>query len=177
VRVTVPRTLPTDDVLIVRKAKGKGKEADGAKVPAAEPPRAHGFSGAATLAVSGVRGTPTQPSALVLESLDDVRWVARRAAELSENVRAVIAPFIPTALVPVLAGLGILALRAELDTLKKLKSLPSLVLPEPEAWDGKAVISAQAGSQTIDLSLLPIGIERDWTRSGTARSVPPLAKR
>ncbi len=35
VRVTVPRTLPTDDVLIVRKAKGKGKEPDGAKVPAA----------------------------------------------------------------------------------------------------------------------------------------------
>ncbi len=104
VRVTVPRTLPTDDVLIVRKAKGKGKEADGAKVPAAEAPRAHGFSGATTLAVSGTRGAPTQPSALVLESLDDVRWVARRAAELSENVRAVIAPFIPTALVPLLAG-------------------------------------------------------------------------
>src|SRR4051812_8666615 len=78
VRVTVPRTLPTDDVLIVRKAKGKGKEPDGAKVPAPETLRAHGFSGVTTLAVSSVRGSPTQPSALVLETLDDVRWVARR---------------------------------------------------------------------------------------------------
>jgi aconitate hydratase len=177
VRVTVPRTLPTDDVLIVRKAKGKGKEADGAKVPPPEAPRAHGFSAATTLAVVGVRGAPTQPSVLVLESLDDVRWVARRAAELSENVRAVIAPFIPTSLVPLLAGLGILALRAELDTLKKLKAMPSLTLPEPESWDGKSTISAQAGSQSVDLILLPIGVEREWTRSGTARSAAPLAKR
>lgn len=176
VRVTVPRTLPTDDVLIVRKAKGKGKEPDGAKVPPPEAPRAHGFAGT-TLAVVGVRGAPTQPSVLVLESLDDVRWVARRAAELSENVRAVIAPFIPTSLVPLLAGLGILALRAEVDTLKKLKALPSLVLPEPETWNGKSTISAQAGSQPVDLSLLPIGVEREWTRTGTARSAAPLAKR
>jgi aconitate hydratase len=172
----VPRTLPTDDVLIVRKAKGKGKEPDGAKVPTPETPRLHGFSGATTLAVSGVRGAPTEPSALVLESLDDVRWVARRAAELSENVRAVIAPFIPTALVPVLSGLGILALRAELEALKKLKGATSLVLPEPESWNGNA-ISAQAGSQSVDLSLLAIGVERDWTRAGTARSAAPLAKR
>jgi aconitate hydratase len=177
VRVTVPRTLPTDDVLIVRKAKGKGKESESGKVPAPEAPRVHGFTGGGPLAVSGIRGAPTQPSALVLESLDDVRWVARRAAELSENVRVIIAPYIPTALVPVFAGLGILALRAELDALKKLRGLPSLVLPEPESWDGKATISAQAAGLSIDLSLLPVGIERDWTRSGSARSSAPLAKR
>jgi hypothetical protein len=173
----VPRTLPTDDVLIVRKAKGKGKEADGAKVPAPEAFKSHGFSGATTLAVSSTRGTPTQPSALVLETLDDVRWVARRAAELAENVRVVIAPFIPTSLVPLLSGLGILALRAELETLKKLKAQPSLIVPEPESWDGKATISAQAGGQSVDLNLLPVGVERDWTRAGTARSAAPLAKR
>jgi len=96
---------------------------------------------------------------------------------VSENVRAVIAPFIPTSLVPVLSGLGILALRGELESLKKLKTQPSLALPEPESWDGKAIISAQAGGQTVDLSLLAIGVERDWTRSGTARSAAPLAKR
>ena len=137
----------------------------------------HGFVGVTTLAVSGVRGAPTQPSALVLESLDDVRWVARRAAELSENVRALIAPFIPTSLVPVLSGLGILALRADVEVLKKLKAAPTLVFPEPETWDGKATISAQAGSQSIDLNVLAVGVERDWTRAGTARSSAPLAKR
>jgi aconitate hydratase len=92
-------------------------------------------------------------------------------------VRAVIAPFIPTSLVPLLAGLGILALRADGDTLKKLKALPSLILPEPELWNGTSTISAQAGSQAVDLSLLPIGVEREWTRTGTARSAAPLAKR
>lgn len=177
VRVTVPRTLPTDDVLIARKAKGKGKEADGSKLPAAEPLRNHGFSTAVTLAVSGVRGGPTQPSALVLESLDDVRWVARRAAELSEHVRAVIAPFIPTSLVPVLAGLGIVALRAELETVKKLRSQSNLLLADPQSWGTHALISAQSGGQSFDLGLLPVGVERDWTRVGTARSVTPLAKR
>jgi hypothetical protein len=139
--------------------------------------RAHGFSGATTLAVSSLRGSPTQPSALVLETLDDVRWVARRAAELAENVRVVIAPFIPTSLVPLLSGLGILALRAEAETLKKLKAQPTLVIPEPETWDGKATIGAQAGGQSLDLSLLPVGVERDWTRTGTARTAAPLAKR
>jgi hypothetical protein len=89
----------------------------------------------------------------------------------------VIAPFIPTSLVPLLAGLGILALRGELETLKKLKGQPSLVIPEPETWDGQATISAQVGSQSLDLSLLPVGVERDWTRTGTARSPAPLAKR
>ena len=106
-----------------------------------------------------------------------MRWVARRAAELSENVRAVIAPFIPTALVPVLSGLGILALRGEVDELKKLKQAASIVLPEPASWDGKGTISAQAGGQTLDLSLLAIGVEREWTRTGTARSAGSLAKR
>ena len=177
VRVTVPRTLPTDDVLIVRKAKGKGKESDGVKVPPPEAPRVHGFSGATTLTVSGVRAAPTQPTALVLETLDDVRWVARRAAELAENVRVVVAPFIPAGIVPVLAGLGILALRADVEELKKLKALPTLALPEPASWDGQATISARAGSQTFDLSLLPVGVERDWTRAGTARNPAPLAKR
>ena len=43
VRVTVPRTLPTDDVLIVRKGKSKGKEADAGRGAALEPPAAHGW--------------------------------------------------------------------------------------------------------------------------------------
>jgi hypothetical protein len=80
-------------------------------------------------------------------------------------------------LVPVLSGLGILALRGELEELKKLKQAASIALPEPESWDGKGTISAQAGGYTLDLSLLAIGVERDWTRSGTARSAASLAKR
>jgi hypothetical protein len=29
----------------------------------------------------------------------------------------------------------------------------------------------------VDLSLLPVGVEREWTRAGTARSAAALAKR
>ena len=92
VRVTVPRTLPTDDVLIVRKVKGKGKEGDGQKAAPLEAPVAHAWTGAQTLPVVVKRGRPEQPSALVLGTLDDVRWVARRAPELAGSVRALIAP-------------------------------------------------------------------------------------
>ncbi len=177
VRVTVPRTLPTDDVLIVRKAKGKAKEADGVKLPPAEPLHVHGFSGPITLAVSTTRGAPRQPSVLLLESLDDVRWVARRAGELVENVRAIIATFIPAGFVPVFAGLGILALRAEPEAFKKLKGATTLSLPGPESWQGKPTLSAEAGTQSVELCVLASGVERDWTVAGTARGAAPLAKR
>jgi len=60
---------------------------------------------------------------------------------------------------------------------KAIALFRELALPEPETWNGKATILAQVGSQTVDLNLLPIGVERDWTRSGTARGPAPLAKR
>jgi aconitate hydratase len=82
VRVTVPRTLPTDDVLVVRKAKAKPKEEAG-KAPALDTPAHHGWKEGSTLPLVTQRGKPAVPSALLLGSLDDVRWVARRAPELA----------------------------------------------------------------------------------------------
>lgn len=175
VRITVPRTLPTDDVLIVRKGKGKQKEGDASKSPALDAPQSHGWkAGVGTqLPLVKQRGTPREPSALVLDSLDDVRWFVRRAPELSAMVRAVIATHIPSGAVPILAGLGILALSATPDTMAKLKGEASVRFPDPREWNGDSAIKTSAGSTSIDLVWLAVGAEREWTATGSAR--PPAA--
>ncbi|HEY4102495.1 MAG TPA: aconitase family protein [Polyangiaceae bacterium] len=170
VRVTVPRTLPTDDVLIVRKAKGKGKEAESAKPNAGEAPKAHAFADAQTLPIVSKRGKPAAPSALVLESLDDVRWFARRAPELSDTVRAIVAPYIPSGTVPMLAGLGILALESDLPGIEKLRAEASLSLPSPSAWNGERTITAQTKGGPVSLAWLAVGSEREWTTAGSTRA-------
>jgi aconitate hydratase len=171
VRVTVPRTLPTDDVLIVRKVKGKGKDSDGGRAAALEAAPVYGWQGAETLPVVARRATPETPSALVLGSLDDVRWVARLAPELSRSVRAVIASHIPAGAVALLAGTGILALRGEPDSLRALLQHASVGLPAPSEWNGAGTISVSAGGEAVKLTLLAIGAEREWTAAGSARTV------
>jgi aconitate hydratase len=176
VRVTVPRTLPTDDVLIVRKAKGKG--GDGSRAAALEAAPLHGWQNAEVLPLSSRRMTPDKPSALVLGSLDDVRWIARRAPELSGSVRAVIASHIPAGVVALLAGTGILALRGEPDAIRTLQAEPTVGLPAPTEWNGTGIISVSAGGKPVELTLLAVGAERDWTAAGSARtSTPPTAPR
>ena len=170
VRVTVPRTLPTDDVLIVRKAKSKSKEAESQKPTAMEAPKAHPFADAQTLAVASKRGKPAAASVLVLDSLDDVRWFARRAPELCDSVRAIVAPYIPSGIVPMLAGLGILALVSDESGITLLRSDATLALPAPSAFDaeGKATLSTSAGPVIVKWAAL--GSEREWTSAGTART-------
>jgi aconitate hydratase len=170
VRVTVPRTLPTDDVLIVRKGKGKGKEGDGSRTAALEAPLAHGWQSAETLPLVVRRDRPERPSALVLDTLDDVRWVARRASELCPTVRAVIAPHIPSGVVALLAGTGILALRAAPDTIRVLQGQASVGLPAPSEWNGGRTFSVSAGGKALELTWLALGPERGWTTAGSAKS-------
>jgi aconitate hydratase len=170
VRVTVPRSLPTDDVLVVRKGKGKGKaEGDSARSQGPKSPALEGWKNATTLPLSSARAMPVEPSAMLLGTLDDVRWAARNAADLAPMVRAVIARYIPSGTVPIFAGLGIVALAADDKTLQLLRGQPSLGLPPPEKWD-TATVTASAGTSKVDLSLLAIGVERDWTMNGTVRS-------
>ena len=176
VRVTVPRTLPTDDVLVVRKGKARSK------APAAEPPSESGLATAAwneatDLAIVAARTTPAEPSALVANDLDDVRWIARNAAALSPNVRAVISTHIPSGTVPVLAGLGILALVTDDAQVASLSDQPSISIPAPETWDGERTIRAGLGKSHIDLEWLAVDAERKWTAAGTAVGEPPPARR
>lgn len=171
VRVTVPRTLPTDDVLIVRKAKSKSKEAEGGKATPVEAPKAHPFLDAQALPIVSKRGKPATASALVLESLDDVRWFARRAPELSDTVRAIVAPHIPSGIVPMLAGLGILALVTDAPGIEKLRAQAALAIPAPSAWGSDGKVSVDVNGSAVTLTWVALGIERDWTTAGSARSV------
>ena len=170
VRVTVPRTLPTDDVLIVRKAKTKSKEAEGQKQAAIEPPKAHPFLEAQTLPVVSQRGKPAAPSVLVLDSLDDVRWFARRAPELNDTVRAIVAPYIPSGIVPMLAGLGILAMVCDESDIGKLRGEATLALPAPSAFSGDGQVTLGTSAGAVVLKWVALGNERDWTSAGSARS-------
>lgn len=170
VRVTVPRSLPTDDVLVLRKSRGKAKaDSEGETQTLPEVPALAWKNGETLQVVSGL-AEPDKPSALVLQSLDDVRWAAQQASKLSPNLRAVIAPYIPSGTVPIFAGLGILALTADGSTMKTLEGESSLGLPPPDSWDGNAVIQAQAGASQVDLRWLAIDAERKWTAAGSARS-------
>jgi aconitate hydratase len=170
VRVTVPRTLPTDDVLIVRKAKSKSKEAETQKQVAIEAPKVHPFAEAQTLQVVVKRGKPEKPSVLVLDSLDDVRWFARRAPELNDTVRAVVAPYIPSGIVPMLAGLGIMALVCAEGELAKLRGEATLSLPAPGAFNAESQVTLESSAGPVVLKWVALGSEREWTSTGTARS-------
>lgn len=174
VRVTVPRALPTDDVLVVRKTKSKGK-GDGPERASADPigPAERAWQGAQTLELVVERRAPSQPSALLLSSLDDVRWAADRAAALAPNLRAVIAAYIPSGTVPIFAGLGIFALTGDENALKTLAKATSVSLPDPNGWDGQQSISVSAGGEAVSLTWNAIGAERKWTTAGTASTAGP----
>ncbi|MEZ4225742.1 MAG: aconitase family protein [Polyangiaceae bacterium] len=175
VRVTVPRTLPTDDVLILRKGKGKTKDGlEGTKAPPARQPKPAGWEREETLPVVESSLAPTEPSVMVLRSLDSVRWAARHAAALGDNLRAVVAEHIPSGVVPLFAGLGVLALTTDATALGKIATQGSLTLPSADKWNGGEPVRAAAGKAEVNLRWEAVDVERRWTVAGTARSAPPL---
>jgi len=192
VRVTVPRALPTDDVLILRDKKG---EQNTAKKPLVLPapiawkaaltldvhegllagsgatkPSATGRARAATsVAVPTPPPSATEASAgvaLVLSTLDEVRSAVQHATELP-SLRAVLAPFIPSSAVATLASEGIAAFSIDAAGLEALKGQKSLTLPAPAQWGD--TVAATAGKSKIDLRWLAVGAERGWTHAGTSR--------
>jgi hypothetical protein len=117
-----------------------------------------------------VRSELSQPSALVVSSLDDVRWAARRAGALVPNLRAVIAPHIPSGTLPIFAGLGILALTAEARAIEQLQTQASIGLPALEKANSNELVSVSAGDATLELRWSAVGLEREWTQAGSART-------
>lgn len=189
VRVTVPRALPTDDVLILRDKKGEQLASkSGASAPAPVP-----WKSALTLAI--LEGVPSNLSpstasnaakpagdgapaedglALVLSTLDEVRAVAERASELS-SVRAVVAPFVPSAAVALLAGEGIAAFSIDGAGLEAIRGQKSVALPPPDKWGD--TVQASVGSAKVDVAWLALGAERSWTHAGTARTAPAASSK
>ena len=177
VRVTIPRALPTDDVLVVRDRKGAA--GDASKKAAISPAQPTPWKGGQTLDVvegtahlTNGKGTP-EPSAhgiaVVCSTLDEVRELAARASEIAPNVRAIVAPFIPSSSVALFSGLGIAALRVDAAGAKGLKGQRTIALPEASKWAEKGPTLITLGTQKVPITWLALGSERAWTNAGTAR--------
>jgi aconitate hydratase len=174
VRVTVPRALPTDDVLVARKGDAKGASA----APAAT--ARHGstaawraaqtlellegaeLAGALPAAVHGSGGV-----AVVCSTLDEVRDLAARATEVSSAVRAVLAPYIPSGLVALFSAAGIAAIRLDAAAAKRLKGQKTIALPAPAQWAERQPTTVSAGAAELPMTWLATGTERAWATGTT----------
>jgi aconitate hydratase len=182
VRVTVPRVLPTDDVLIVREKRVSETLVKKATPPAAPNGVHAAWKGAETLEIVDAATffakrapeTASAQVAVVCTTLDQVRHLATHTAELGGRVRAVLAPFIPSGLVSLLSAGGIAALQLDAANVKHLKDEKSLALPAPQKWaaDRSATV-VPVGKSKVSLTWLASMVERGWTGVGTAR---PAAK-
>jgi aconitate hydratase len=170
VRVTVPRTLPTDDVLILRDSRSEPtgpKRAFGPGPTAPSTLRA----GATLELLSGLPtqgDAPTADHAVLLWSLDDVRRAAMLASA-EGTLRAVIAPFVPSGLVAIFSGAGVLALSADAPTLRSLKGQKTITLPPLGPDPDRGQIVASVGKSRVVFSWLAIGLERSWTINASSR--------
>jgi aconitate hydratase len=179
VRVTVPRTLPTDDVLVVR--KGESRKADpsraavrGPSAPAdghrlAPPPPPWRTAQTLELVESAALASETSRNgqadvAVVCATLDEVRDLAERAPEIAGSVRAVLAPYIPSGLVALLSAAGVVALRFDAAAAKALKAQKSIALPAPSQWAERDATPVQVGTAKLAVTWLAQGPERAWAQ-------------
>jgi aconitate hydratase len=186
VRVTVPRALPTDDVLVVRERRAEGAKKSVPLPLPATPPAPVPWRGAQTLEVIDDASLPhlngaskkggerplspdtPPPVAVLCATLDEVRQLAARAPDVAPSVRAVLAPFIPSGLVAVFSGVGIAAIRVDAASARGLKGQKTLALPAPSQWpEGQAAMPL--GPAKVPLTWLALGVERSWASAGTAR--------
>jgi aconitate hydratase len=176
VRVTVPRALPTDDVLILRERRQDAPVAK--RLPA--PSAGGGTPWAAGANLELVEGLPSGSvpkgdCAFLLSTLEEVRQIAARVPTES-SIKAVIAPFIPSGLVPLLAGAGILALAADAAALRSLKGQKTLAISPLNGVTDGAITATTMSKTKITFSWLAVGVERSWTLSGTSRPSAPLLR-
>jgi homoaconitase/3-isopropylmalate dehydratase large subunit len=176
VRVTVPRTLPTDDVLVVRDRKALEIAKRASTSPNEFQSQGAPYKGGNAEiidapAAAALNGQSNGKSfAVVCSSLDEVRQIAVRAPELAHAVRAVLAAFIPSGLVAVFSGVGIAAIQLDPATAKGLNGT-TIALPPPQQWDDTQPTSVQLGSARVPMRWLALGAERAWASAGTARPV------
>ncbi len=203
VRVTIPRTLPTDDVLVLRERRGESSAVKRA-TPLA-PPASIVWKGPVTvdLLISEPAGGPPPPApskdiskdlpketpesspdakalaassvvGVVALTLDEVRGLAGRVVEGAPAFRVLVAGFLPSGVVNQLAGLGIATFSTDDASLAALKAARSFALPAPAQWAEPLVVTA--GKTKVTLTWVAVGVERTWVTSGTSRPAPPAGK-
>lgn len=180
-RVTVPRVLPTDDVLVVRERRESGgPRRDRPTAPSSDVPWRGGVlevvEAQEALGPPGLAG-PSRGIAILCRSLDEVRQVTLRAATqpapaTGPMLRAVVAPHIPGEMVSLLAALGVASLAGDVQGLKIAKG-EGLPLPAsaPEATEGGVSLGK------TPLRWLHRGREQTWLAAGSARPTPRATAR
>ncbi|MEZ4442524.1 MAG: aconitase family protein [Polyangiaceae bacterium] len=171
-RVTVPRVLPTEDVLVVRKKsvkKGPGMK----RFEPQNPPPPQPWKGATTLDVitglpNGAIDPMTKPApvAVLLDHLDEVRSLSDNLPDDAGAVRVVIAPYIPSQVVSALAAEGIASFQANKASMDAIAKQKKLSLPKATAWGEDT--AATAGRAKISLKWLAIDREQKWVQAGRA---------
>jgi aconitate hydratase len=178
VRVTVPRALPTDDVLVARKP-ARGDWSRTLRIGARDPALDYSWKSAQTLklvdgasfAGSSQVGEDTSSRsavAVVCTTLDEVRGLSAQVPDIARSVRAVLAAYIPSALVALFSAAGIAALRADVSALDGLKGGATIVLPHPSQWPEGAAANVTVGALSLPLTWLALGAERVWATGGPA---------
>jgi aconitate hydratase len=185
VRVTVPRALPTEDVLVARKAErgdGASKRSEPARAVLRKEPADALPVWKAALTLDLVDGGKLSGQAngragvaAVCATLDEVRGLAGRAPEIAHAVRAVIAPYIPSNLVALLSASGIAAIRVDAGSAKKLEGQKTIALPAPSQWAEGEATTVTVGTATLPLTWLALGAERAWATGGS-RGAAVVAK-
>ena len=169
VRVTVPRALPTDDVLVLRDKKGT--ESQGTKKPSGATP-ADGYKEALNLEVleaatiPATRAEKTEGFIWVLDSLDAVR----RAGDthlVREHVRGLVAVTLPRQVVTTLASEGIACFLVDDAGMKAIKGQKTLVLPPLSKWGDGIALTLAKGKATLKPATR--GVEAQWLVAGTSR--------
>jgi aconitate hydratase len=167
VRVTVPRELPTEDVLIVRQPRSKSKKADSAVEMDALPrkPHAAAWHEELPLGVLTWPSVPTGPSAFVTGNLDELGWYAGRASALSPALRVIVAPFVPSGWVTLFSACGVLSLQADQHQLSTLQKAVRLTVLSPERWHEHVPVSVDG--ETLQLRWAATPRERQWAVGGS----------
>jgi len=196
VRVTVPRALPTDDVLVRRDKKGELSTAKRAATAVATPwngpqtleiiegiPKLDGVgpgqSASATAGDgsssdnNGANASPVskKPGAgsegwALLLSTLDEVRAIVESPAARKSVRAVMAPFVPSGVVAALASEGIASFELSDAAYQTAKGQKSVALPAPTQWGD--TVSASFGKSKVDVAWLATGVERSWTHTGSS---------
>ncbi|RYE94322.1 MAG: 3-isopropylmalate dehydratase, partial [Myxococcales bacterium] len=166
VRVTIPRTLPTDDVLVLRERRGEASTTkrvlpiapalvpwktavavDLAPLPTSTEPAKPGEAPKAVDAAP--KSDPAAVTGLVALTPDAVRAFVTRAIEGQTTARVLIAASIPAGIISSLAGLGVAVFTTDEASVQALLAARSVALPAPPQWVEPFTVTAGKAKVTL----------------------------
>lgn len=164
VRITIPRSLPTEDVLVVRKPRGKDAEPKVSE----NPPPVQGsppWQGARRLEVRNEIALGAEPYAAIVETTQEIGFVLAAIPDTAPALQLVVAECIPAGAISLLASCGILGLQASSETMKKLRSSSFLTVSSPDTWQES--VSVEASNESHNLLCRARPAELSWVAEGS----------